>query len=537
MRLYHSGLILRFIALIFSMIWLGGCNTPVATQEFVSVALIADNKEIEITLPIGSTVQNALDQAEITLEYLDKVEPPTFTVLSEGQSIVVTRVREEFIVEEQVIPFERRVLQTESLPDRQTLLAQSGVNGTREITYRIVYENGVEVSRYPVRETVVKEAIPEIVMVGIQTPYIPINIPGRIAYLLGGNAWIMDQNTGNRRPVVVTGDLDGHIFSLTKDGSRLLFTRRGEAEDVINTLWVADLATDPVKLYDLKVQNVIHFAAWLPDDTNDKVAFSTVEPRPTAPGWQANNDLNVINFSSSGWVSRWKVYVDANSGGVYGWWGTDYLIGATAEQVAYARPDGVGFVNMQDGSFSSLMDVVPVQTGGDWAWVPGISWSPDGKTIFTVDHVAPPGSSQPEDSPQFDLTAILLATGTQIPVVPQVGMFAYPVASPALNSPDGESEYWVAYLQAVFPNQSNSSPYRLAVIDRDGSNRRNLFPPEGEPGIEPQKVAWSPEVLPETGKLYLAVIHEGNLWLVDSSGVEPARQVTGDGLVTRVDWK
>lgn len=537
MRLYHSGLVLRFVTLIFSTVWLAACSTPVATQASVSVTLTADDHETQLTLPLGSTVQNALDQAGIILDYLDKVNPPAFTVLSDGEKIVVTRVREEFTIEEQVIPFERRVLQTESLPDKQTLLAQSGVNGTREITYRIVYEDGVEVSRYPVRETVVKEAIPEIVMVGIQTPFIPISIPGRIAYLLGGNAWIMDQNTGNRKPVVVTGDLDGHIFSLTNDGSRLLFTRRGEADDVINTLWVADLATDPVKLFDLKVQNVIHFAAWLPDGKNDQVAFSTVEPRSTAPGWQANNDLNVINFSESGWVSRWKVYVDPNSGGVYGWWGTDYSISPDGQQVAYVRPDGIGFVNMEDGSLNPLMDIIPVQTGGDWAWVPGMSWSPDGRTIYTVDHVAAPGSLQPEESPQFDLSAILLATGAHIPFVPQTGMFAYPVVSPVISTASGDFEYRVAYLQSVFPNQSQSSPYRLAVIDRDGSNRRTLFPPEGEPGIEPQKVVWSPGVLADTGQLNIVIIYEGNLWLVDTSGAEPARQITGDGLVTRVDWK
>jgi hypothetical protein len=33
----------------------------------------------------------------------------------------------------------------------------------------------------------------------------------------------MDQSTGNRKPVVVTGDLDGHIFSVHADFSVDLF--------------------------------------------------------------------------------------------------------------------------------------------------------------------------------------------------------------------------------------------------------------------------------------------------------------------------
>jgi hypothetical protein len=31
-------------------------------------------------------------------------------------------------------------------------------------------------------------------------------------------------------------------------------------------------------------------------------------------------------------------------------------------------------------------------------------------------------------------------------------------------------------------------------------------------------------------------VYQGNLWLVDS-GNNQAYQVTGDGLVTRIDWK
>jgi hypothetical protein len=53
-------------------------------------------------------------------------------------------------------------------------------------------------------------------MVGTRMPFIPVSIPGKIAYLLGSNAWIMDQSTGNREPVVTTNDLDGRVFRYPK---------------------------------------------------------------------------------------------------------------------------------------------------------------------------------------------------------------------------------------------------------------------------------------------------------------------------------
>jgi len=73
-------------------------------------------------------------------------------------------------------------------------------------------------------------------------------------------------------------------------------------------------------------------------------------------------------------------------------------------------------------------------------------------------------------------------------------------------------------------------------MDRDGSNRTILFPVEGTGGLEAQRVVWSPEKLEDAQALALAVIYEGNLWLVDSERGE-AWQITGDGLTSRVDWK
>lgn len=536
MGLYHSTICHKFHIFILTII-LAACASPVATEAHITIDLEVDGGTQKIKLPLGSTVQRALEQGGVTLEYLDRVEPAPFTILSEETNIRVVRVREEFTVEEETIPFERRMLQTESLPEAETLLSQSGVNGKQEITYRIVYEDGGEVSKYPVRSTIIQEAEPEIIMVGIRTPYIPVAIPGRIVYLLGSNAWIMDQNTGNRRPVVTTGDLDGRIFRLSRDHSRLLFTRRSKDENQINTLWVANLNTDPVELYDLKVANIVHFADFLPDPKNDQIAFSTVEPRSTAPGWQANNDFNVLSYSPSGWVSQWKIYVDANSGGVYGWWGTNYAFDSAGERVAYARPDSVGLVDLEAGSFLPLANILPFQTGGDWAWITGISWSPDGQAIFYVDHSSLPGVAQPEESPVFDLSTALIGTGNNLHIVPQTGMFAYPATSPIQASPTDEVGYQIAYLQAVVPSQSESSRYRLAVMDRDGSNRKSLFPAEGAPGLEPQQVIWSPEVLPETGLYAIIVVYQGNLWLIDPTGKESPKQITGDGLVSRVDWK
>ena len=541
MRLYHS----RIIGiLLLSIVWVLGmaaCSSPPATQAHIDVKITADGHDVSVQLPPGSTVQQALDVAGLSLGTMDRTEPPLYSILTSGSEVHIIRVTEDFEVVQEVIPFEQQTLKNESLPQDQEIYLQKGKNGLQEITYRRVYEDGVEVSGDTiVKKVTLEQPVPEIIMIGIQAPFVPVTVPGKLIYLRDGNAWMIEESTGNRQAVVTTGDLDGRILSLSSDGSWLLFSRKSNEEGQINGLWVKDISSEDSKLIDLTVPNVIHFADWIPG-SDSKIVFSTVEPRTTAPGWQANNDLYALSFSKSGWVTKWKdkPVLEPNSGGIYGWWGTSFAWAPDGEQLAYARPDEIGLLNFLDGTQAPVLDMIPYQTRGDWAWVPGLAWGPDGKNLYTVDHVPPAGTVSPEESQVFDLTAISMESGAQLHIVSQAGMFAYPVISPPQPKASGENAYQVAYLQAIFPNQSESSRYRLMVMDRDGSNRKVLFPTDDRSGgLSPQNDwgAWSPDPMPESGNYAIAFIYQGNLWIVNSI-TGKAQQITGDGLTTRVIWK
>jgi hypothetical protein len=555
MRLYHSRceallpveffraggfrkVLIYLFGLILSLALLTACvaSQPQPAAK-INIRIFADGKEETVQVSPGSAVREALSQAGLTVGSLDRVEPPLFTFLNENIDVHLIRVREEFSVEQQVIPFEHQVLRNESMPQGETRLVQPGVNGKSEITYRRLFEDGKEVANNPVKTVILQDAVPEIVMVGSQAPFASFSIPGRLVYILGGNAWLIDGNTGNRKPVITTADLDGRIFSLSPDGEWLLYSRKETKDGNINSLWAVKLdgSLPPV---DLQVYNVVHFAEWRPE-VSYQIAYSTVEPRSSAPGWQANNDLNLLKLSGSGQVMHLPVELETNMGGNYGWWGMTYAWSPDGLQIVYTRPDGIGFLLLgEEGQLNPLLNVIPFQTGGDWAWVPGISWSPDGRILYSIDHVPPAGSTSPETSPDFDLEAVPLYGAPPMRLVSQTGMFAYPKASRFQDQPDGGQGYQVAYLQAIFPSQSDSSRYRLMVMDQDGSNRRSIFPDEGASGIQPQAGwgVWSPAAIKEGGSLALAVIYQNNLWLVDASSGE-ARQLTGDGLVNRVDWK
>jgi len=516
------------LTVLLAISLLVSCRSPQVTSADITISLSADGEARSLTVPAGSTVTQALQAAGIPVGNLDRLDPPPYTVLGDGNSVTLTRVKEVFETEEQIIPFERQVVRNESLPEGETRLVQAGVNGREELTYRRVLENEVEISKNIVKSVILQEAVPEIMMVGAQSSFAPLPIPGKLVYLAGGNAWIIDTSTANRTALVTTGDLDGRIFELSPNGNYLIFTRKSTkpAEQEINTLW--SVRTDGGTPSNTGISNVVHFADWIPN--TNSFAYSTVEPRATTPGWQANNDLHRYSVTTG---AKAKI-LDASSGDVYGWWGMTFAFSQEG-RLAYARPDGIGLVDIDGKYLKPLLDITPLNTHSDWAWLPSIAWGADEKTLYFISHAPPPSLVSAEDSPFFDMSATSFENNVTIQMVPQTGMFAYPSVS-ALQSSSRERQYQVAYLQSIFPSQSETSRYRLAVMDRDGSNRRTIFPANDAPGLEPQTPAWAPDPIDGQSGDFIAVVYQGNLWLIDS-GNGQAYQVTGDGLVTRIDWK
>ena len=511
---------------------LTACSTSTPNQGLLKVTIQVDTHRVSAEIPAGSTVQLALDKTGITLGNLDRVDPPAYSLLTGTTLIQVTRVREVFEVEETVLPFSRQVVKNESLPTNQQMIVQAGATGLLQVTYRRVFENDAEVSRTRIKFQTINEPKPEIEMVGVQSPFSPVSIQHKLVYLTTGSAWIMEQNSAQRRPLVTSGDLDGYVFSLSPDAKWLLYSRKSSlpVAEEINTLWVVSTVDEKPKPFNLNVKNVKHYAEWAPGASN-LIYYSTVEPRASAPGWQANNDLFSLSFSFGGTYVKKEEILAANSGGVYGWWGTTYSWSPDGKKIAYARPDSIGQVNLDKKTTSAFIDLLPYQTRSDWAWIPGMTWSPDHRILYSSNHLPQAGLASKENSQLFDLVAYIPETGQVISLGQQTGMFAYPVASPQLPG----KRSWIAFLKAYFPDQSETSRYRLFVMNQDGSNQRALFPEDGAAGLEPQQVVWSP-LSNEAPFTLLAVLYRGNLHLIDPENGK-ANQITGDGLIKRVDWK
>ena len=176
---------LRYAAFSFGaltvILTMSACARPQATAGMIVVEIATSTESTQHTLPSGSTVQQALNSAGFELGTLDRVDPPGYTVLSNGSVVTIVRVVEEFEIENETIPFPSQTVRNEALPEGETLLIQPGENGVQEITFRIVIEEGQEVARSPVKTVIIKEAIPEIIMIGTQASFTPVPIEGSLA--------------------------------------------------------------------------------------------------------------------------------------------------------------------------------------------------------------------------------------------------------------------------------------------------------------------------------------------------------------------
>ncbi len=114
----------------------------------------------------AKTVEELLDEQNITLGDEDELTPDSSTAIENGLKIEVKYVSKRQETEEQSIDYETVYEDSEDLYEGETEVKQEGENGTRTITYEITYVDGEEDTRTVVSDEVTKEAVDEIILVG-----------------------------------------------------------------------------------------------------------------------------------------------------------------------------------------------------------------------------------------------------------------------------------------------------------------------------------------------------------------------------------
>lgn len=539
-RLRSAWRLRTILALLVGLLVFTACDDPNLTNsgEF-SVTVVVDANTYVYRYDELISVGQFLEEVDVVLGPDDEVNPLRQTQLRDGMRITVTRVRYEEECEYEGLPYDTETRFSQSLEPGETKLYQTGEDGTLQVCYRITYKDGEQTSRDKISELVYDEPRNEIVFVGSERPDTFIPIEGTLAYISSGQAWIIEGNTSNARPLNASG-LDGRVFDLSADGQRLLYTRQ-TAEDTdpefANELWaVMDItarAPQPVRL----IPDDVRAAQWVPDQRTPTVSYSTATPLADG-GWQALNDLYLLELApDTGETLDASPVIGPNSLGTRAYWGRRLEWSPDGTQLAWANADGVGLVDLDAQEFTTLANFPeyrPLLTRfrGAAVWVPTLSWSEDGYLLTTV-HGPPYTDEAPEDSIIFDLSVFHIDSGLQIPaLIERSGIWSAAVYSPAIEGAGGD-EYLIAFFRARDPLNSPGTEYDLWVVDRDGSNARVLFPGPDQIGFrspDPEdSIAWSPEAR------QIAVIYQGNLWIIDVRTGQ-ATPITSDEQASRPRW-
>lgn len=128
-------------------------------KRAVPVYITADGAKTEV-MTYRSTVAEMLQDSPVKPEGIDRLEGATLQdKISKDMSIKIVRVSENMVSEKEVIPFTVRKKANSRLDSGTERIVKAGEEGIREKQYKVVAEDGKEISRQLLSELILKSPI------------------------------------------------------------------------------------------------------------------------------------------------------------------------------------------------------------------------------------------------------------------------------------------------------------------------------------------------------------------------------------------
>lgn len=187
--------IIKIICVSIILILISGIGVMAVNTNLKDVKIILQNGYEMTALTSKSTVSEILEENNIVLEESQKTIPDLSAEIAEGQSIQITDksynevqiakiseegvetsldellqnyapITEKIVVEQITIPYETITKNTVSSDSNTTnTVLQEGKDGIKEVTYKVKYQNEVEIEKIVISEVVVQEPVNKIVQV------------------------------------------------------------------------------------------------------------------------------------------------------------------------------------------------------------------------------------------------------------------------------------------------------------------------------------------------------------------------------------
>jgi len=152
----------------------------ISIKRAVRVAVDVDGKQLSIQ-SAEDNIQKMLQSEGLALKELDKVSPSKDMALKDGLKVVVTRVQTKDIKEVKQMDYTTTIKNDEEMEQGNKRVVQEGQPGEKEIITRTIYENGKEISKKIISETIKKQPVEKIVAMGTLSVYTPSR-GGKVIY-------------------------------------------------------------------------------------------------------------------------------------------------------------------------------------------------------------------------------------------------------------------------------------------------------------------------------------------------------------------
>ncbi len=146
-------------------------ENSVTIKRAVPIYVFIDGQEKQI-MTYNDTVQDAFKTNSIQLGTLDRVENATLQdKIVKDMKVKVVRVREEIIAEQTPIPFQIQSRENDRLDKGTEKTVVDGKEGTLEKSYKVVYEDNVQISKTLVNNNIIANPVNKVVETGTVLTY------------------------------------------------------------------------------------------------------------------------------------------------------------------------------------------------------------------------------------------------------------------------------------------------------------------------------------------------------------------------------
>lgn len=186
--------IMKIICVTIILILLSGIGVMAVNEDLKDVKIILENGYEMTALTSKATVSEVLTENNIILDENQKTIPDLNETVFSGQSIKITDksynevqiakisedgvkvsldellknyapITEKIVVEQVAIPYETITKNSEISGDTTNKVLQQGKDGLKEVTYKVKYQNEVEIEKTVISEKVITEPVDKIVQV------------------------------------------------------------------------------------------------------------------------------------------------------------------------------------------------------------------------------------------------------------------------------------------------------------------------------------------------------------------------------------